>query len=113
MKTAFYARKWPDFFSTFHPAVDTKFAADYALARSPHKHVTQRVMRIHIILLLFLISLRTDVYYIVMSYLHHGVFFNKFIVAGCERHVHVYAQRANKCNNPEHVHGVRILEKNK
>lgn len=39
-----------------------------------------------------------------MSYLHHGVFFYELIIAGCERQVPVYAQRANKRNNSEHVH---------
>lgn len=39
-------------------------------------------------------------------YLHHGIFFYEFIVAGCERLVPVYTQRANNnCKNyPVRVH---------
>lgn len=43
-----------------------------------------------------------------MSYLHHGIFFYEFIVAGCERQVPIYTQCANNCNNPEHVHSKKI-----
>lgn len=39
-------------------------------------------------------------------YLHHGIFFYEFIVAGCERLDNVYTQRANNnCKNyPVRVH---------
>lgn len=43
-------------------------------------------------------------FFLMLIYLHHGVFFYELVVAGCERQVPVYAQRANKRNDPERVH---------